>query len=334
MIEIQKRKENGDATLFYMDIIKKATIAAGEEVIDGYSFENSRGRDIIALSPSVFRHISKLRPKSVSVWFQGVAGVEYLHYGECSKLKKIERYVVLSLYEWLALRRTSLNFFVSKKMLEYYRKTFGYKKDNYVVMPCFNDQLKEDSFFDDKYKKPTFVYAGNLARWQCFPEMVELYKSIKARVANAELTIYTPDQERAKEILKEKDVEAIVKYVPYTQVAEEIKGFKYGFLIREDDTVNNVATPTKMCNYLANGIIPVFSNGIGDFKEELKDLRFGVPLGTKNEGINKLYELEKCNIKANEVRADFQTIFDRYYSVDYYVQLISDKIKQYISDKK
>ena len=330
MFEIQKRKENGDATLFYMDIIKKAVIRAGGEARDSYSFDFPQGRDIVALSPTILRHIRKLKPRTLSVWFQGVGGVEYLHYGECGRFKKIERYVALSLYEWLALKKSSLNFFVSKKMLEYYRKTFGYKKENYVIMPCFNDRINADSFTDKKYRKPTFVYAGNLAKWQCFPQMIDLYKTIKNNLPDAELTIYTPDQDEAKRVLKGKEVEANVKYVPYNQLAEEIKRFKYGFLIRDDDTVNNVASPTKMCNYLANGIIPIYSNVIGDFRDELSGLRYSVPLGVHAEGLDKLYAIERDDIKAADVKDDFQRAFDKYYSEEYYIDLISQKIKQYL----
>lgn len=330
MFEIQKRESNGDATLYYMNIIKKAAIRAGEIANDGYDYSQTKGKDVVTLNPASFYRALKKGAKTASVWFQGVDGIEYLHYGRCRWFKRIERYLVLSFYEWYALKNSSLNFFVSKRMLEYYKKTFGYKKTNYVIMPCFNDQMKEESFYDEKYKKPTFVYAGNLAKWQCFPQMIDLFKRIQKELPNAELTIYTPDQEEAKQVLKEKAVKALVKYVPYSQLAEEIKRFKYGFLIRDDDTVNNVATPTKMCNYLANGIIPIFSNVIGDFTEELSSIKYSIPLGDNSEGIEKLFELEQLDIPADDVRADYSRIFENYYSEEYYVRLISEKIKQYI----
>lgn len=333
MFEIQRRETNGDATLYYMDIIKQSAIHAGEEAVYGYDFNESKGRDVVTLAPPALPRALKKGAKSVSVWFQGVDGIEYLHYGKCNLFKKIERYLVLSIYEWIALKKSSLNFFVSQRMLEHYRKKYGYKKNNYVIMPCFNDSLNESSFYDDKYKKPTFVYAGNLAKWQCFPQMIDLYKTIKYRLPNAELTIYTSDQEEAKKILQDKGVDAIVKYVPYSQLAEEIKKFKYGFLIREDDIVNNVATPTKMCNYLANGIIPIFSNVIGDFKDKLKDLKYAIPLGCNYEGVEKLYELEKEAINAQDVKEDFKRIFEEYYSKEYYVDLIAKKMKEFIIQK-
>ncbi len=327
MFKILKSKQNSDATIFYMDIIKRGIVEAGFEATDAFDSSDIKGNDVVTLNPPQYVRMKLKGAKNVSVWFQGIDAEEYLHYGPVSRFKKIERYIVLSIYEWIALKRAKVCFFVSKRMLEHYRKKYGYKKNNYVIMPCFNDRIKDDAFIDLKYKEPSFVYAGNLAGWQCFPETVELFKNIKAKIPNATLTIYSPDQDEAKKILGKKGVSATVKYVPYTQLAEEIKEFKYGFLIREDHPVNNVATPTKMCNYLANGIIPVYSNVIGDFKEELKDLYYAVPLGSNYEGIEKLYELEKREIIASNVRRDFQNVFDTYYSVLNYVNIISKIIR-------
>lgn len=327
MFKIIKRQQNSDATLFYMDIIKEGIAKAGFEVTDAFDSNDIKGNDVVTLNPPQYVRVKLKGAKNVSVWFQGIDAEEYLRFVPVSRFKKIERYIVLSIYDWIALKRAKVCFFVSKRMLEHYRKKYGYKKNNYVIMPCFNDRIKDDAFLDSKYKEPSFVYAGNLAGWQCFPETVELFKKIKAKIPNATLTIYSPDQDEAKKILEEKGVCATVKYVPYTQLAEEIKGFKYGFLIRDDDPVNNVATPTKMCNYLANGIIPIYSNVIGDFKEELKGLKYAVPLGIHYEGLEKLYELEDSAIEARSVRADYQTVFDTYYSVEHYVEIISNKLK-------
>lgn len=329
MFKIIKRQQNSDATLFYMDIIKKGIQKAGGKADDAYLSEDIKGNDVVTLNPPQLVRMKLKGAKSVSVWFQGIDAEEYLRFVPVSKFKKVERYIVLSIYDWIALKTAKICFFVSKRMLEYYRKKYGYKKNNYVIMPCFNDQIKGDAFVDSKYKKPSFVYAGNLAGWQCFPKIVELFKIIKDKLPTATLTVYTPDQEEAKAILKNNGVTASVKYVPYTQLAEEIKGFKYGFLIRDDDPVNNVATPTKMCNYLANGIIPLYTNVIGDFKEELRCLKYSVPVDTRFGGIEKLFELEKSTIRADEVKKDFQKVFDRYYSEEYYVELIASKIKEF-----
>lgn len=330
MFKIEKRKSNSDATIFYMDIIKKSVIHAGFEAKDMCDLNESKNNDVVALSAGSLYSALKKKPKSVSVWFQGIDPEEWMKYVPVNRLKKLERYLVLSFYEWYALRKAKTCFFVSHRMLDFYRKKYGYKGNNYIIMPCFNDQINKDAFSDDKYSKPTFVYAGNLAGWQCFPKIIALYKQIKERIKDAELTIYTPDQDQASAILKEYGVDAVLKYVPYTQLAEEIKNFKYGFLIRDDHPVNNVATPTKMGNYLANGIIPIFSDVIGDFKDELSNLRYSVPLGQDYEGLKRLFELESSNISGSQVFDDYQKVFKSYYSVEHYVDIIS----KYLIDNK
>ena len=94
-------------------------------------------------------------------------------------------------------------------------------------------------------------------------------------------------------------------------------------MIRQDVAVNNVATPTKMSSYLANGIIPIFTNVIGDFKKELKNLTYSIPLDVNNNGIDKLFELENKKISSKDVMEEYNTIFSRYYSEDYYIEKIS-----------
>ena len=195
-------------------------------------------------------------------------------------------------------------------------------------MPCFNTELDDNSFYDEKYNKPTFLYSGNTSGWQCFPQIVALFKRIKeTMIPDAELKIYSGNKQEVQEELDKQGVKAEIKYVHYTKLNEEIKKIKYGFLIREDNVVNNVATPTKMSSYLGNGIIPIYSDVIGDFKEVLDNVRYTVPLGVNYEGLDKLLILESQTILSSDVKDDFKQVFNQYYNEDHYIDVISKKIK-------
>ena len=227
------------------------------------------------------------------------------------------------------LKHADLHLFVSKSMKSHYEKKHHLKPiNNCVIMPCFNTEMDESSFCDAKYKQPLFLYSGNTAGWQCFPQIVALFKRIKeTMISNAELIVYSGDKEKVQAELDKQGVKAEIRFVHYTKLNEEIKQLKYGFLIREDNIVNNVATPTKMSSYLGNGIIPIFSNVIGDFKYVLENVHYTVPLGPNYEGLDKLLKLEKLEIKGDEVKNDFKQVFEQYYNENYYVDLISEKIK-------
>ena len=128
--------------------------------------------------------------------------------------------------------------------------------------------------------------------------------------------------------MKKYGVEPDLRYVPYQQLSKEIQDFKYGFLIREDDPVNNVATPTKMNSYLANAIIPIYSTVIGSFRDNLKELHYAVPVNQADDCIQKIIELEKENINSEDVLADYKRIFEKFYSREYYVAALAETIKQ------
>jgi hypothetical protein len=139
------------------------------------------------------------------------------------------------------------------------------------------------------------------------------------------MTIYTKEHDKAKELLHKYGIEANIKYVPYEQLNNEIKDYKYGFIIREDIEVNRVATPTKMNSYLANGIIPIYTDVVGAYKENISKMRFSIPLEpVTNNGIEKLYELENVEILGNAVLNEYKGLFADYYNREKYVKLLAD----------
>lgn len=320
--------DKNDATLFYLNIIEKALLQAGEtvEYIENVE-EICQGDNVLTITPKAFWKVKMSRKANLIFnWFQGIIPEEITFYTYARWKKNLMKRV----YSWLenyALSKSDFNFFVSEKMNLHYKGKYGYDRKCHVIMPCFNQLLLKDAFADEKYMRPSFVYTGNLSQWQCFEPMILLYKKIKEQIPLATLTIYTKEQEKAASILYKYGVKATVKYIPYIQLAEEIKQYKYGFILREDNIVNNVATPTKMNSYLASGIIPIYTNVIDSYRDNLSHLKYAIPLDVCNSGIEKLFFLENCKIIGRDVFDDFKTAFVRYYNRDFYINDISKRIE-------
>lgn len=321
--------DKNDATSFYLDIIKEAIELSNNDVAYITSLNDiDKGDDIVGITPKAYWEIKRQRKANLIIhWFQGVTPEEVDFY-EMPWIKKALSKIRYSILERMILKNSNLNFFVSNTMLLHYRKKYGYLNDNNYIMPCFNQPLLDTAFYDEKYSKPSFVYTGNLAKWQCFEPMVALFKQIKDRLPEATLTIYTKEADKAQVLLNKYGVEAEIKYVPYQQLSEEIKRYKYGFILREDNVVNNVATPTKMNSYLASGIIPIYTNVVGAYKEHLGGLKYAVPIETDNKGIERLFELEKQIIKSSEVFNEYKAVFDSYYNRQCYVEEIAEVISK------
>lgn len=313
----------GDATAFYVDIIAEAMSTKYESVEKIRDINDIEENDVVVtvISQDVI-HVKKRNPHKIINWYQGISPEEFLMFSKQSFniFKKLYIYLKISMHDFYALWVCDYNIFVSNRMRKFYKHKFGYCKSNYFIMPCFNQMLNTAAFNDKKYSVPAFVYAGSLDGWQCFEKTVNTFKEIKTHINNATFTVLTASQDEAKDILAKYDVEATVKYVNRKSIDEELSKYKYGFIIRENNPVNNVATPTKMNSYLANGIIPVFTDVVGSFKENLSGLTFSVPLTTSNAGLEKLYNLETKRIKAVEVLEEYGHLFDTYYGRDYYLE--------------
>lgn len=322
--------ERTNATEFYISIIERAILKNGDQVkyIHDLS-ELDKGDIVVTLDYLGSLRAMKYKPSKIITWIQGVQPEERHLLSGRSGIDAFLRYRVYhSMIEKYIINKSDLCLFVSESMRDHYEKKYGYKRDNYLIMPCFNTSLEDRAFFDEKYKAPTFLYSGNTLGWQCFPEIIALFKHIKTNlIPDAKLYIYSKDNDIVQRELRKNNVEAEIGFVPYRQLNEEIKRIKYGFLIRKDIAINKVATPTKMSSYLANGIIPIFSDIIGDFNKVMGKLKYTVPVGQNYEGLEKLLDLENADLNASSIKEEYQTIFNKYYNVEYYIDLISERLK-------
>ena len=116
-----------------------------------------------------------------------------------------------------------------------------------------------------------------------------------------------------------------IDYVESDELAQRIQNCKYGFVVREDTIINQVATPTKFSNYLSNGIIPIFSRCLKSFFRISSEYGVGIPcdimdLDTAAQLVLADMDREHSEI---ELRVKYQKVFDDYYSTERYIGKIS-----------
>ncbi|WP_439291307.1 hypothetical protein [Lonepinella koalarum] len=316
-----------------MKIVEKALWTVSSEVvyIDDLSKLDPDDIVVVVNAKAHLQVLLKNRHQKVICWYQGIMPEELkVNYTKKDKWFKI---ILWTIFEYLSLRTVSFALFVSDRMKEHYTKKYKVSLDKKsYIMPCFNQELIKEAFFvPDKYKKATFVYAGTMSKWQCIDEMLSFFKKVESVLPEAELTIYTPEKDIAKEYIKKYDLSnVIIDYLPYQQLSKEIRKFKYGFLIRKDIEMNRVATPTKMNTYLANGIIPIYSDCVYAFRENLTELDYQLKLSQNDEqNVNNLLNLERMDINTEGFFININdNIFNSFYSSDYHIKNLVDKFKE------
>lgn len=315
-----------DATQYYVQIIHEAFEKAGYVV--SYSnklFDAKKYQEILTIEAKWFFYAKLVNPSaSIINWFQGVVAEEaYL------TTNSIFRKKLWQFFEGFTLRYSELNIYVSNQMKLYFEKSYNVKSKKYFVMPCFNKELNLNLVDNNKYLTPTFVYAGSLAKWQCIEQTLELYALLEKELPDASISLLTKEKDYALDLINKYNIQNYnVSYVSLKDLDLELAKYKYGFLLREDHIVNNVATPTKMNSYLSVGIIPIYSDTIFDFNENLKKFKNLIQLN--NDGdldfwVEKIKKFEnEKKINNNEMIDNLKNLFLNYYDKESYI----NKLKQ------
>ena len=337
-IYVDERDVN-DATSYYIAIIKETIKINGNSCEIVYSLDQVLLTDIVVVIKvtSAFRVYRRNLKQRLIVWLQGIQPEEML-ISSTPLFYKIFYYSALRLLEWFTLRKADLLLLVSDSMRRHYEKVYGYKKDNFFLMPCFNLALSEKAFYvKDKYTHPSFVYAGSLDNWQCFSEILQTYKHIRLLLPNATLTVFTAEQNKAEFECKEKYglKDVVIKYIPQDRIQEELSQFKYGFILRKDISVNNVATPTKLNSYMSAGIIPIVSESLNDFINHSYLCKYIIRINNIEAFENNAVQIKKFEerkLNAVDVLDDFNKLFMSYYNKENYMNELSEVWSNYESN--
>lgn len=261
--------------------------------------------------------------KNLIFWSQGVVPEEdYL------RKKSHIRKLLLSVCEKIALKKSKMLFLVSNRMKEHYEKKYHLNLSKAIIIPCFNTEFDEKIFERKNYKKNTFCYVGSMAKWQYFDKTVEVYQEIEKKLnGNSFFKIFTPQKEEAQIIVNKYNIANYsIEYVKQDKLLEKLIECKFGFILRENNIINNVATPTKMSSYLSSGIIPIYSECIESFHSNLSNYKYALPL-SESLDIKKILTLCSDTIDYNDIKEENKKIFNSYYNTDKYINQIASKIK-------
>ncbi len=316
-------------TQYYYSVLQRALEEVFDSVIvfDNISQFEERDKKIpvmVGYVMDAFRLLVR-GYRNLMVWVQGVKAEECL-LAEQKRIKAwIEAYI-----EGQVLKRMKFCVFVSEAMRDFYTAKYEitFADKEHYIMPCYN----EESIFEEAFirKENIFVYTGSISKWQCFEEAVKLYREIEKQDRAVSLLVLTPQREKAREIIIRENVERYhIDFVSKVELGKYLVTARYGFVLREDNPVNNVATPTKFSTYCAYGIIPIFTTYIRDFCSQTRDMEYVVALPSLNveEGTDIVIEHMKKNVNLSDMKREYRNFFSQYYNSDRHRENLIEKLR-------
>ena len=328
------KKSLNTATVYYINLITDCLKAKGFEILTVFNKKDVHNPDIIFTVTERYYLVAKLLfPKAKTIyWAQGVNAEETK--ANMHSLKDYARYVLRRYAESQAVRKSDLLFCVSERQVEYYEHKYGYNRNRpHIVMPCYNLRISK-TFNVSQYKAPTFVYAGNASGWQGVDFMLKVYAFIESRLGDAcKLVLLTNDCERFKQKIEAEGIKNVqMKFVPLKELQDELHKYKYGFIIRDESIINQVATPTKMNSYLASYVIPIYSDSVQDFVHNIKLGEFSLmakcPLNIEDIA-ERIIEFENMQIEYRKFEKYVKDIFENHYNDAIYKSKISAMLEKF-----
>lgn len=325
-----------NVTEFYYNVIIEALKQNGNKIkeISSCTFTSAiklpRNSYFLATTLKEFIILYLTGHHNYIYWYQGI-GPEEVYMMKESKI----RYWIDSSIERLSLKKVRYKIGVSKYLFNHFEEKYKISIDprSVFVMPCFNSVLNEKSFFSaNKYEKNVFCYAGGMQPWQGFEDIVELYKRIEDIRNDVFLKVFSKDKEKAKAIIEKACLKRYsIDCVPQEQMDAELASCKFGFIIREDTVINNVATPTKLATYLGNGVIPIFSSTVWAFRDLTKHSDYLCCLDKDSHDVDKVVTFIEKTIKPESILGNYRKLFDNYYNRDKYISSMKSFLSNSLS---
>lgn len=163
--------------------------------------------------------------------------------------------------------------FVTNAMREFDINTYNYRKDiPYTIIPTLYRPLAVDPVhlhevrISENLKEEDFVvsYVGATQAWQSAEELVRVIDLIGSKYPKAKFLLLTNGEFKELSQLDENVRNRIIKKtVPHKEMPYYLAMTNVGIVIRDDNMVNRVAAPTKIAEYITNGVAILYKGHIG-----------------------------------------------------------------------
>lgn len=196
----------------------------------------------------------------------GVVPEEFELYGKTFKKN------ILEVIEKNVYNRFSYVVAVTNQLKKHYQQKYPKATAEYIIYMILPKNL--ENYITEKEQNKSdivhIIYSGNLQKWQNIDLMLQTIQN--NLFSNFRYQILTGNLQEMEKKLKQYGLEKSelirINSVSPEELSQYYKKSNYGFILRDDIAVNNVACPTKLVEYMNFGIIPItLSDNIGDFLE-------------------------------------------------------------------
>lgn len=191
--------------------------------------------------------------------------------------------------EKAALQGCETVFCVSRNMINHLVEKHGVTREKLRILPCCvpkasvggdpqrRRQARHALGWEGKF---VLVYSGGTAAYQCIPETCELFSCLARRWPEAVLLVLSwGDLDIFRRCLERNGIDESryhLRRLDQKEVSDYLMAGDAGFLLRQDQLLNRVSSPTKFAEYLAAGLPVITTRYAGDFAADINLHTIGI----------------------------------------------------------
>ncbi|MCR9988034.1 hypothetical protein, partial [Vibrio antiquarius] len=224
--------------------------------------------------------------------FRAISHIELEYKGRA----KIKIYLMKLLEKFIYKKATTVGA-VSQNLLKELTRRFGNRCEQSTVFPCVYSfkPVSKDNLIEKK-ERLSIVYVGGLSSWQKFDSILDFIKVLENKSKKISFLVLTSDVVLAKRLTQSKfgSLPSYITFdtVPTREIPRVISSYHYGIIFRDNVVMNRVSSPIKVGEYIGSGLIPIYTDGIGDYSDLFKklDVGYSVNLNSMNDVAERIVQ--------------------------------------------
>jgi hypothetical protein len=195
-------------------------------------------------------------------------GAFFIEWREAGRSRMISR--LLGWVESRLIRNSVATIVTSERFARLYRRMFGHRSEYLTIYNSTSFTFKENAKPLPSEGNLRFVYLGTFNHWHDMDEVARVMADAARQLGpeRVEISIYTLP--RFHDAVREKfggiDCAALnVEYVSYHDIPGALADKHVGVSVVRPTLSSRIASPIKISDYVALGLVPLMNSGIGDF---------------------------------------------------------------------
>ena len=264
----------------------------------------------------LLRVLGSERKQKVIVDFKGILPQECLHYDPVILPMRVLRYLLaLYMQRHICAGADALTV-VSQAFKTHLAGCHDLNPDRIHVVPsCVDTEIfRYDPEIRTQIRKNlglgdacVILYNGSLRKWQLPEQMFAFFKTILQKKRDMRFLFLTSETDKARQYFTDSGIPG-ERFHVIRALGRDLAGYlmagDVGLLLRKQDLVNHVASPTKFAEYLGCGLPVLCTDGIGDISSLVRAENLGWIMKDPFSRVEREEILEQINKAPREFLSD------------------------------